>query len=547
MSQNQFLPSTTTRVSSVSAGSAVSTVSVLLGMVAVGGLVVPAARAQEPAPAADGAASGDSVVQARAIFNRAIDAAKNAQSISYMLRSFPEGDQLKGTFPNTQSEVQLARAPGGVIPGWRIRTIGSGLEPGGMDRREFDVAWLASTVEFVDHAEKKLVEKNVRDARKDKAFTFATTAKFDDFTTAKPYERELKSSSYTLEGRQEVLGVMCDVVLVELPGGLKTRWAFSVEDGLPRRVERILTGVMEGKAISELQEVRIEGADARLKPDLIRVTVPEGYTEARPAPKAPPKAAETPVAVPSGPETPVGVQPPKIPQPEIVTEPDKGEAEHMVDEAPIASAAPPVSASAKPPAATGPKTPDIAPPFKLPSASGGEVSLEALRGQWVVLEFSGSWCLPCRDSRIELDQLGKDLDGVAKVYTLTVREKSHDLAAEDYRKATYSFGLLFDADKVASAFAMHRFPSYVVITPDGGVAKAEQNYVRGQTLAAITTFVRERASGTSTGTSTESPSTSPGSPTPTTQTPPSAVETAPKPPPSPAPSDTAENGPSMRS
>jgi thiol-disulfide isomerase/thioredoxin len=146
-------------------------------------------------------------------------------------------------------------------------------------------------------------------------------------------------------------------------------------------------------------------------------------------------------------------------------------------------------------APTGPATPAIAPLFTLPAASGPDVSLEALRGGYVVLEFSGSWCLPCRDSRPELDQLAKDLDGTAKVFTLTVREKSRESAAEEYRKAPVQFGLLFDADSVATAYAINRFPAFVVVAPDGSVAKVDQNFVKGQTVPGLGTFIRDRIAG----------------------------------------------------
>ena len=421
----------------------------------------------------------------KALFNRAIAAAREAQSISYMMRTYAEGDSLAQTLPNLQSEVQMARAPGGgVIPGWRVRSTGSGLEPGSTERLEFDVAWLASTVEFVDHSQQKVFEKTPREARRDRPFNIASGAKFDDFSTSRPFQRELASKKHTLEGRQDVFGIECDVVLVELPGGMKARWAFAVSDGLPRRVERIITGMMEGRAITELQEVRIEGAGARLTPDLVRITVPEGFTEerpaAKPAPTTPPPVTET--VVPAVPETkPAPQDRPEEPGPGAQPESGGGEAS--------------IAAAVPRPAPVGPSTPSMAPNFTLPAASGPDVSLESLRGGYVVLEFSGSWCLPCRDSRVELDQLSKELEGTAKVFTLTVRERSREAAAEEYRKSPFHFGLLFDADKVATEFAIHRFPAFVVVGPDGSVAKVDQNYAKGATVPGLGTFIRDRIAG----------------------------------------------------
>ncbi len=443
-----------------------------------------AAPASQPA----GATTGSADEQAgKAIFNRAISAIKDAQSISYMMRTFAEGDSLAQTLPNLQSEVQMARSSGpGVIPGWRVRSNGSGMEPGSTERLQFDVAWLASTVEFVDHAQQKAFEKTPREARRDRPFNIASGAKFDDFSSNRPFQRELASKKHTLEARQDVAGVECDVVLVELPGGMKARWAFGVADGLPRRVERIITGIMEGRAVTELQEVRVEGQGARLTPDLVRITVPEGFTEERPAPKPQPEPAPAPIdagtPVPAKPEMPS--MPKERPEDSGAERPAEALVETIIAPAPTPRPAP-----------VGPSTPSIAPNFTLPAASGPDITLEALRGGYVVLEFSGSWCLPCRDSRAELEQISKDLEGTARVFTLTVREKSRESAAEEYRKSPYHFGLLFDADKVATDYAINRFPAFVVIAPDGAVAKVDQNYVRGATVPGLATFIRDRIAG----------------------------------------------------
>lgn len=444
-------------------------------------------------PSSPRAATSSADEQAsKALFNRAIATIREAQSISYMMRTYAEGDSLAQTLPNLQSEVQMARSPGsGVIPGWRVRSNGSGMEPGSMERLQFDVAWLGSTVEFVDHSKQTAFEKTTREARRDRPFNIASGAKFDDFTTTKPFQRELASKKHTLEGREDVFGTQCDIVLVELPGGMKARWAFGVEDGLPRRVERIITGIMEGRAVTELHEVRTEGADARLTPELVRITVPEGFKQERAAAKPPAPNVPSNLVLPDGG---LGVAMPQ--PPEMRTSPsdvpsDQRSDEGSASEATISSGSTSLARVAR----TAPTTPAMAPAFTLPAASGPDISLESLRGGYVVLEFSGSWCLPCRDSRPELEQLSKDLDGTAKVFTLAVREKSRESAAEEYRKSPYHFGLLFDADKVASDYAISRFPAFIVVAPDGAVVKVDQNFVKGETVPGLARFIRDQVAG----------------------------------------------------
>jgi thiol-disulfide isomerase/thioredoxin len=50
-----------------------------------------------------------------------------------------------------------------------------------------------------------------------------------------------------------------------------------------------------------------------------------------------------------------------------------------------------------------------APPFELVDLDGGKVSLAALRGQVVFVNFWATWCPPCRDEMPGMVALGKDL------------------------------------------------------------------------------------------------------------------------------------------
>jgi cytochrome c biogenesis protein CcmG, thiol:disulfide interchange protein DsbE len=82
-------------------------------------------------------------------------------------------------------------------------------------------------------------------------------------------------------------------------------------------------------------------------------------------------------------------------------------------------AAPPAMEPAKEKVAVG----QPAPPFKLRLIKGGEVTLDQLRGQVVVLNFWATWCVPCRKELPTLDryyELRKD-SGL-RVYAVTTED-----------------------------------------------------------------------------------------------------------------------------
>jgi peroxiredoxin len=124
-----------------------------------------------------------------------------------------------------------------------------------------------------------------------------------------------------------------------------------------------------------------------------------------------------------------------------------------------------------------------APEFSLPADAGGELRLSALRGQWVVLHFTASWCPYC-DSEIE--HLGEVADAFAprgvRVVLLDVEESPATWSS--YARTHVAPSVLSAADetgRVARSFApLHAQPSFtdraeavldatLIISPDGKI------------------------------------------------------------------------------
>jgi len=113
---------------------------------------------------------------------------------------------------------------------------------------------------------------------------------------------------------------------------------------------------------------------------------------------------------------------------------------------------------------------DTAPPFDLPLVGGGNVTLESLRGQTVLVDFWATWCPPCLREIPELNAISREFDGKgARVLAISVDgltlEALGDWLAERDAKYPVALG---DTD-LAGRYGADGFPFHVVIGPDGKV------------------------------------------------------------------------------
>jgi peroxiredoxin len=122
----------------------------------------------------------------------------------------------------------------------------------------------------------------------------------------------------------------------------------------------------------------------------------------------------------------------------------------------------------------------IAPAFSLPSRSGDSVSLQALKGQVVMINFWASWCGPCRQEMPLLDQMYKRYSSLG--FTLLGVNVEADVKdAEKWLAATpVSFPVLFDKEnKVSKLYDVNAMPSTVFIDRKGNVRYLHRGYKPG--------------------------------------------------------------------
>ncbi|MFM7401430.1 MAG: TlpA family protein disulfide reductase [Bacteroidota bacterium] len=119
---------------------------------------------------------------------------------------------------------------------------------------------------------------------------------------------------------------------------------------------------------------------------------------------------------------------------------------------------------------------DPAPAFSLLNMSGETVSLAALKGKVVIVDFWATWCGPCKASFPGMQKavnLYKDDAGVAFVF-VDCWERGADklkIATDFINSKGYTFNVLIDQDdKVVSSFGVSGIPTKFVIDPAGRIA-----------------------------------------------------------------------------
>ena len=112
----------------------------------------------------------------------------------------------------------------------------------------------------------------------------------------------------------------------------------------------------------------------------------------------------------------------------------------------------------------------MAPPFTAKTLDGRVVSLDALHGQVVLLDFWATWCVPCRQFLPRLKKLAEDL----KEEPFTLVSVSWDEDEEAWKQYVAANGMrwpqVLDASHALSnTYGVDGLPHYFTIDPDGAL------------------------------------------------------------------------------
>ena len=142
------------------------------------------------------------------------------------------------------------------------------------------------------------------------------------------------------------------------------------------------------------------------------------------------------------------------------------------------------------PAAASLEAGERAPAFEAPALEPGAppVTLAALRGRVVYVDFWASWCVPCRQSMPVLDALARR-HGPRGFSVVGVNKDASATDAQRFlRRVPVGFALASDADDaVAKAFGVKAMPSGYLVDREGVVRRVH----RGFDAATAATLERE--------------------------------------------------------
>lgn len=116
---------------------------------------------------------------------------------------------------------------------------------------------------------------------------------------------------------------------------------------------------------------------------------------------------------------------------------------------------------------------DPAPDFQLEDTNGNKVTLSALRGKVVMVNFWATWCPPCKEEMPSMARLNKLMADEDFVMLAINAENNGRAVVPDFLKENpHDFTVLYDDQgTVQQKYGVYKFPESFIIGKDGTVVQ----------------------------------------------------------------------------
>jgi len=115
---------------------------------------------------------------------------------------------------------------------------------------------------------------------------------------------------------------------------------------------------------------------------------------------------------------------------------------------------------------------NYAPEFHFTTLQGEYLSSDQLAGKVVVLDFWATWCRPCRDSVPDLRDLQKKYSRDQMILISISADEDEEKWRDFIAKQKMDWAQFWDHDgAIRQSFAVHAFPTYIVINEKGVITQ----------------------------------------------------------------------------
>ena len=136
---------------------------------------------------------------------------------------------------------------------------------------------------------------------------------------------------------------------------------------------------------------------------------------------------------------------------------------------------------------------ELAPEFELARLDGsGPVSLSALRGKTVVLDFWATWCPPCEFQVPELNRFfeAHRSDGDVVVFGISVDTEGPEVVRAWAAEKDVRYPILIGGEDLARKYGAVGFPTLYVVSPEGELRERHVGLIEAETLEAALAMER---------------------------------------------------------